>query len=99
MSFAQLVNEDMRLKVLQALEEDPDYSHNEAVIQSVLAAVGHNVSHDRLRTELHWLAEQGLISIDGIAGVLVVKLTTRGEDVALGRARVPGVKRPGPGDK
>ena len=97
MSYRDLIAADLRLVILQALEQDPDYSHNDAVLQRLLAAVGHAVSHDRLRTELDWLAEQGLITVEEIEGLLVSKLTTRGEDVALGRTRVSGVARPRPG--
>lgn len=97
MSYTKIVLENMRLVVLQALEEDPDYSHNESVIQGVLSTFGHSPSQDKLRTELHWLQEQDLVTLDDIGGVLVIRLTKRGEDVALGRARVPGVARRAPG--
>ncbi|SHH33608.1 hypothetical protein [Desulfofustis glycolicus] len=96
MSFAKLVQEDLRLVVLRVLAEDADYSHNEHVLRAALGAVGHNISLDRLRTELAWLAEQGLIAIDDSIGVQVARLTTRGLDVAGGATVVPGVKRPVP---
>lgn len=97
MNYAELIAADLRLVILQALEQDPDYSHNDSVIHAVLGAVGHAISRDRVRTELHWLAEQGLIGVSDVSGVLVAKLTGRGADVALGRALVPGVARPRPG--
>ncbi|RMG56317.1 MAG: hypothetical protein D6717_06780 [Gammaproteobacteria bacterium] len=97
MSFPQIVIENARLIILQALEEDPDYSHNEDILRGVLEAFGHRLSHDRLRTELHWLAEQGLVGLEQVRDLLVVRLTPRGEDVALGNTRVPGVARPRPG--
>lgn len=96
MNYAELIAADLRLVILQALEQDPDYSHNDSVINAVLGAVGHAISRDRVRTELHWLAEQGLIRVTDMSGVLVAKLTGRGVDVALGYARVPGVARPRP---
>jgi repressor of nif and glnA expression len=95
MSYRDLVEADMRLVILQVLEEDPDYSHNERILQAALERVGHGISSDRLRTELRWVEEQGLVTIDDV-GLFVVKLTHRGEDVALGRARVDGVARPRP---
>ena len=97
MSFEDFEIEHHRLRILQLLEEDVDYSKNEHIIQGGLHAYGYGISAARLRTELHWLQEQGLVTIEEIGGVLVVKLTMRGEDVALGRARVPGVARPRPG--
>ncbi len=96
MSFAKLVQEDLRLVVLKVLAEDAGYSHNEHVLRAALGSVGHSVSLDRLRTELAWLAEQGLIGIDDTVGVQVARLTARGLDVASGATVVPGVKRPAP---
>lgn len=95
MSYRDLVEADIRLAILQVLEEDPDYSHNERILQGALERVGHSISGDRLRTELRWLEEQGLVTIEDV-GLYVVKLTRRGEDIALGRARVDGVARPRP---
>ena len=97
MSFESFEVEHQRLLVLQALESDPDYSHNEYVLSRYLQSRGHGISSDRLSTELAWLAEQGLLQLEAVAGFAVVKLTRRGEDVALGRTRVPGVARPRPG--
>lgn len=96
MSYADLISEDVRLRILEILEEEPDYSHNEDVVRMALGAIGHNVSRDKLRTYLAWLEEQDLVKLEDAAGLQVVTLTGRGEDAALGRTRVPGVKRPGP---
>ena len=97
MSFSALVTEDMRLAIIQVLEQDAGYSHNENVIQSVLQRLGHSISNDRLHTELAWLGEQGLVTVNNETGVTVARLTTRGQDAALGRVTVPGVARPKPG--
>lgn len=94
MSFRDVTDADQRLVMLQALEEDPGYSHNEGVLRSVLSAFGHQLSHDALRTQLAWLVEQGLITINDTSGVQVARLTARGQDVAVGASRVPGVARP-----
>jgi hypothetical protein len=97
MSFSELVTADIRRSLLLALAGDAGYSHNEAVLQSALDYYGHSVSRDRIRTELTWLEEQGLITLRDAAGYMVATLTGRGGDVAAGRVIVPGVKRPGPG--
>ncbi|AUZ85795.1 hypothetical protein [Methylophaga nitratireducenticrescens] len=94
--FKQLVTENVRLAILQALAQDEDYSHNQDILQMFLAQLGHSVSTDRVRTELRWLEEQGLVTIDDIGGLLVAKLTRRGDDIAKGRGRVDGVARPRP---
>ncbi len=96
--YAKMLAEQQRRIILDALEGDPDYAHNDLILQSILETFGHAVSIDRLRTELHWLAEQGLVSLDEAGGLVVAKLTQRGEDVALGRTAVPGVRRRRPGE-
>ena len=96
MSYRDLVEADIRLGILQLLEEDPDYSYNERILQALLGKLGHSLSGDRLRTELHWLLEQGCVALEDGAGLLIARLTARGEDAALGRVRVPGIARPRP---
>ena len=96
MSYSKLFAEHLRLAILQVLEQDADYAHNETVLQSALAALGHGIGSDRLRGELAWLAEQGLLAVEDASGMQVATLTLRGADVALGRARIPGVARPRP---
>ncbi len=96
-TFADLVTSDMRLVILRCLNEDPGYDLNESMLQAMLEALGHNVSRDRVRTELAWLAEQSLVIVDSVVNIQVATLTQRGADVAAGRSTVPGVKRPRPG--
>lgn len=97
MSYQEIVTEDQRLVVLRVLAEDGDYSHNEYVLQEALRLTGHNISNDKLRTELSWLKEQRLVTLDTSMSIWIARLTLRGDDVSQGRAIVPGVKRPRPG--
>lgn len=97
MKFSDLISADIRLLMLQTLEQGGGYSHNEYVLADALAMLGHRVSGDRVRTELAWLAEQGLVALSDVSGIMVARLTERGQDVSLGRGSVPGVKRPRPG--
>ncbi len=98
MDFSDLVTQDMRLVILKALAEDTDYSLTDGLLQDVLGRFSHRVSIDRLRTELAWLAEQGLLRVELLSDhVRVATMTPRGKDVADGAVVVPGVKRPGPG--
>lgn len=98
MEYRKMIQADQRLAICQILEQDPDYSHNEHVIKRALAFLGHSISSDLVRTRLAWLEEQDLVRIDreSAAPVWVVTLTSRGEDAALGRARIEGVARPRP---
>jgi len=89
--------EDRRLSILLVLSESPQYSANAFLVQTAVGSIyGHNVSLDVLRTDLAWLAEQGLVQAKTTGDVVVATLTARGVDVAAGRAVQPGVKRPLP---
>jgi len=96
MSYTQIVAEDRRLVTLRLLEQSNGYSGNEYLLASALPGFGHQVSADQVRTDFAWLQEQGLIEVKNLGNVQVATLTQRGVDVACGRARQPGVKRPGP---
>ncbi|MDY0164648.1 hypothetical protein [Desulfobotulus sp.] len=97
MGYERLITEDRRLVLLRLLEASEGYTANAYLLTAALPDFGHTVSHDRVCTELGWLAEQGLATVSHPGGVAVATLTTRGADVAGGRARVAGVKRPLPG--
>ncbi|AGF90989.1 hypothetical protein VPQG_00016 [Vibrio phage VBpm10] len=94
MGFKELLKEDQRLVILRSLHDMTGYEANESILDSCLDTYGHNISRDAVRTHLSWLEEQGLISIRTVLDCQVAKLTGRGEDVAIGQAIVPGVKRP-----
>jgi Fe2+ or Zn2+ uptake regulation protein len=94
--FNDLVTAEARRDILQLLEQDADYSHNENIIQMGLESIGHSFSIDRIRTELRWLEEQGLITNEQVSDMLIAKLTRRGQDIAKGRGRVDGIARPRP---
>lgn len=95
-SYTQLLEQDRRLQILQLLAESPGYRANQFLLQSALDTFGHTVSMDRVKADLAWLAEQGLIVIGELGDVQIPALTDRGLDVAQGRAIAPGVKRPRP---
>lgn len=94
-NYARQVNEDLRLTILLLLHEAAGYDLNEHILTASLVEFGHRPSKAKLITELTWLDEQGLCSLQ-TEPVTVAKLTDRGADVATGRATVPGVKRPSP---
>ena len=95
--YANYLSEDRRLVILRILAEMPTYRANSSVLHTVLQEWGHEPSRDQVKTELRWLEEQQLVALDdvGDGAVLLAMLTERGADVAAGRARVDGVKRPG----
>lgn len=95
--YMEFLRKDIRLVTLRLLSEMPAYRSNSSVLTAALESYGHAVSRDQVKTELRWLEEQGLVTVDDMDTVLVATLTERGGDVASGRASVPGVKKPGPG--
>jgi Fe2+ or Zn2+ uptake regulation protein len=88
----------LRLTLLRLLSEQPGYKSNSSVLtQAADAVAGFTATRDQVKTELAWLAEQGLVTnTQVIDGLLVATLTERGGEVATGRAVVPGVQKPGP---
>ena len=100
MSFAETLQADRRLVILRLLEQSPGYALNSSILSTGLDEMGHSVSRDQVSTELSWLQEQGLVTVETVPTqtkkILVAKLTERGLDVQAGRATVPGVKRPSP---
>jgi hypothetical protein len=97
MSFTQVLTEDRRLLLLRLLAESPGYSANSSILHSAISTFGHNASRDQVLGDLVWLEEQELTAGEQVGPVHVAKITERGLDVAQGRARHPGVKRPAPG--
>ena len=93
--FALFLAEDRRLVVLRVLAELPAYRTNSFVLATLLSKWGHDPSADQVKTDLAWLQEQDLVTVETVESVHIATLTTRGADVAAGRAVVPGVKRPG----
>ncbi|MDH2927341.1 hypothetical protein FW755_03260 [Lonepinella koalarum] len=95
--------EDQRLVILRSLV-DCGYDANESILNDCLGLYGHDISRDLVKNHLHWLEEQGLVTLTHITTLatpqnhdfLVASITQRGLDVAQGRAMVNGVKRPSP---
>lgn len=97
MSFQKTLTEDRRLSLLLMLAETPGYRANAFLLRDAIAEVyGHFASIDQVKTDVAWLAEQGLVSQTITGEVVMAALTARGVDTAAGRATVPGVKRPMP---
>ena len=95
-SFKDAQRADLRLTVLHLLDSTDGYALSDRLLRSALESFGHRPSLDALRAELAWLAEQGLVTTQDVEGHTMATLTARGQDVAQGRARVPGVRRPEP---
>ena len=97
-AWVQAEEERYRLDVLRLLAALGGYEANHRTIGAALRTRGHHRSTDAQADALHWLAERGLVETREETGYVIAKLTERGGDVAAGRASVPGVARPMPGD-
>lgn len=93
MAFKELQNEHFRLSILRALEA-LNYTSNDSIIKDACEVYGNVMTTDNVRTNLRWLEEQSLVTIENKANYLIATLTSRGQDVAQGKAFVDGVKRP-----
>lgn len=94
MTPAELAEIDRRRAVLSTLFFAPGYRLPQRAVRDQVEQIGYTASMDRIRTDCAWLAEQGLISLEGE----VATLSARGEDVVMGRTQTPGVRRPAPGE-
>lgn len=95
--FADFVREEQRLVLLRLLHEMPRYQSNSSLLCTGLARFGLAMTRDQVKTELHWLRDQGLVEIQDVGSVTVATLKDRGADVATGMSTVPGIKRPSAG--
>lgn len=96
MSAAHKIAEsDRRRAILAALSIAPGYALPHRAVRGQIEAVGYTASLDLLRADIAWLAEMGLVEPLELDHA---RLTDRGLDIALGRAQVPGVRRPEPGE-
>jgi len=96
MSYADVITQDIRLVCLRFLLEN-GYSLNESILHALVKAqAGYNVTRDKIETELAWLKEQGLVTLDDSPGFYIATITQRGSDIADGSATAPGVRRPSP---
>lgn len=99
MSFLDRVAASQRLHVLQLLEQDAGYSHNQHILSAGLGALGHSISSDGVRDHIRWLEKADLLSVKEVFGIgLVATINDRGVEVAKGRLTVDGIERPRPGE-
>jgi hypothetical protein len=93
MALQNIQNQHARLSILLALQA-LNYTSNDSIIKDSCDAFANPMSSDQIRTQLGWLAEQGLVTLERKTSYMIATLTSRGQDVANGRSFVDGVKRP-----
>lgn len=98
MSYEEIVAADRRLLILRALAAAEGYTLGERLVASFLRSMGHAASRAAVTADLDWLANEGLAQLQRTEGLTAARLTDRGLDVAEGRERHPGIRRPEPGE-
>lgn len=96
MNYAEHFAKHARISILRVLAHAPGYRANSSILASALHDFGLTVTRDQVKTQLSWLAEQDLVTVEDLGGLVAATLAERGLDVAEGRATVPGVQRPAP---
>lgn len=83
--------------ILRHLNDTPRYQAAAALSVSACRALGIPSTADQVETSLAWLAEQGLVTLEGYAHVTIGTLTKAGIEVATGDRVHPLIERPEPG--
>lgn len=96
--MSKIISEEARLIMLRELAEQPGFSLNDAMLQSVLATFGINRSRDWVREELRWLTDIGAITLREMGTSKIAVMSEKGRDHVEYRIVIPGVKRPSPRD-
>lgn len=91
---AELRDAHLRITVLRLLAESPADALNDSMLYDLVSEFAFGVSRDKLRCELDWLGEQGLVAVEELRGLARATLTAKGADVAAGRVAHRGVKKP-----
>lgn len=100
MKFAEALAEDRRLAMLKLLIES-DGVANESVLTTGLSMLGHvaGLTRQAVRDDLKFLEDRALIRQEWFHDkVAIAHIQRRGVEVAEGRERVEGVKRPALGE-
>lgn len=91
--YADTLRKHRRLAILRHLEASVEYTSNASILQDVLSGVGLPSTRDQITTEIAWLKEQGFVTAEGTA-FIVVTATARGAEIARGLATHPDIQRP-----
>lgn len=94
-NYAESIDAARRLAILRMLHFAPGYTLNRSTLRDQVEMTGYVTSSAKIAAEVALLAETGLVEQLELDAV---RLTERGEDVALGRSNTPGVRRPSPGE-
>lgn len=94
-SFADRVDADRRLYILQLLAGMPDGSANERALTLGLRDLGENISREQTRALITWLLDMRYVTVITLPDhTMSATVNERGGDIAAGRSAVSGVSHP-----
>lgn len=92
MSLAEIRNQHIRGALLGLLRDGT--RANDSVLDDALDQIkGVQASRDQVRTQLRWLEQQGLVTVEDVGGYLVARITQQGRDFEDGSVHIDGIKR------
>lgn len=91
--YARILREDARLRLLAALEEQPDGRLNADLLRLVLEAHGIDKPREWVADQLRWLEGMGAVRLIAAGDVLVAELTERGARHLSRAEPIEGVRR------
>lgn len=97
MSYVDHLRKHRRLSILRTLDGAPSYASNESILTGMVNQFRIMSTRDQVRSEIVWLAEQGLVTTEDLSGLLIVTATQRGIEIAQGITSHPDIARRSPG--
>lgn len=94
MSYLDHLREHMRLIILRALAQEPNYTHNDAILADIAKSYAVDRGRDFVKAEIRWLETIGAVTVKQMGSALIVTATQRGVDHAERRVVIDGVRRP-----
>lgn len=95
----EVIAETRRGIILKIIFDQGDFGVDERSVmygletKDIRPLVGPNIGADVIRNDFAWLERLGLVQTTVISSGWSATITSRGQDVALGRERIPGLKR------
>lgn len=85
---------EARIIILQLLEKAPDGESSAAMLTALLKSTATQLWLDQVIEQADWLAERDLVETGQLSGMIMIKITGKGRNIAKGLARHDGIDRP-----
>lgn len=94
--FVRLKTAHRASAILRTLDRSPGHKVNNSVLLDWLRSIALVSTRDELSAAINGLERLGLIKTETLEGLIVLELSERGQNVALGRETADGVLQPSP---